>query len=201
MEPNTFTAFAGTRLIVSGNLSNMLKGVKARLETHGDDRVLIFEDETGKQVDFDFRGTIEDVLARVAPEKNKPGPGRPSLGVVCGEVSLLPRHWEWLERQQHNVSATIRRLVDDAIRTEPPEAKARYAIEAADRVMWVLAGDLPGCEEASRALYAREFDRFGSFAKAWPADVAAHLRALAAKGEVAVDDQDTMQVKALRVES
>ncbi len=184
MQTSTFTAFCGARHIVTGDLRAALKAVKAHVETPGSDTVLIFEDDTGSQVDFDLRGTEAEVLQRAIPEQPRQGPGRPRLGVVSGEVSLLPRHWEWLEKQQHNISATIRRLVDEAIRNEPPSAKARYAIEAADRELWVLAGNLPGCEEASRALYARDFKRFGFLAKAWPSDVARHLRAMAARARV-----------------
>ena len=162
METSTYTAFAGPQRIITGDLKTMLLAVKAFTVAHPADSVIIFEDETGSQVDFDLRGTDAQILARVEPAKPKQGPGRPSLGVVCHEVSLLPRHWEWLEKQQHNASATIRRLVDEAIKSEPASAKARFAIEATDRVMWVIAGNIPGSEEASRALYARDFERFDS---------------------------------------
>jgi len=162
----------------------MLKAIKAFAESHATSPILVFEDDTGQQVDFDLRGTDDEILARVEPAKPKQGPGRPALGVVCREVSLLPRHWDWLEKQQHNISATIRRLVDEAIRNEPTSAKARFAIEAADRELWVLAGNMMQCEEASRALYARELDRFDTLTAAWPDDVGRHLRAMAARGRV-----------------
>jgi uncharacterized protein len=182
MKTTTHTAFSGATHIVSGDLETALKRVKAYLDSHPSDQILIFEDETGRQVDFDFRGTLTEVLARACPAKPKSGPGRPKLGVVCGEVALLPRHWEWLERQQHNVSATIRRLVDEASKNQPTAAKARQALEATDREMWTLAGNLPGCEEASRALYARDFERFAALIKGWPGDISAHLLAMAALG-------------------
>jgi uncharacterized protein len=184
MESTTYTAFCGIRHLVTADLAGMLTAVKAHMDSRDPAPVLIFEDDTGSQIDFDFRGTEDEILARARPEQPRHGPGRPRLGVVCGEVSLLPRHWEWLERQQHNISATIRRLVDEAIKREPDAAKARFAIEAADRELWVLAGNMQGCEEASRALYARDFGRFDSLAAAWPADVARHLCAMAAKGRV-----------------
>jgi uncharacterized protein len=181
MESAIYTAFTGVRHLVTGDLKTMLRAVKAHMDSRDADPALIFEDATGSQVDFDFRGTEAEILARAEPEQPRHGPGRPKLGVVCGEVSLLPRHWEWLEQQQHNISASIRRLVDEAIKNEPASAKARFAIEATDRELWVLAGNMPGCEEASRALYARDFSRFDSLAAAWPADVARHLCAMAAK--------------------
>lgn len=183
MEQPLYTAFAGQARIVTGDLPAMLTAVKKHLIREKDCDVLIFNDDTGEQFDFDFRGTMEDVLARANPPKARPGPGRPTLGVVSGEVSLLPRHWDWLERQQHNISATIRRLVDDAIRNEPASAKARRALEAADRELWVLAGNLPGCEEASRSLYAKDFDGFRAILKEWPSDIANHLSRLAGRAE------------------
>src|SRR4051812_9991028 len=94
----TYTAFAGERLIVSADLETMLLRTKEYLDGRGDDRILIFEDQTGQQVDFDFRGTPAEVLARAVPGKPRTGPGRPKLGVISREVSLLPRHWDWLER-------------------------------------------------------------------------------------------------------
>lgn len=183
MEQTQYTAFSGDRLIATGALSEMLSGVKTLLDAKGSSSVLIFKDDTGEQIDFDFRGTIDEVLLRARPPKPKTGPGRPSLGVVCGEVSLLPRHWEWLQRQQNNVSAAIRRLVDDAIRNEPASAKAQRAVEATDRELWALAGNLPGCEEASRALYARDFARFRCLIQDWPPDVANHLSTLAGRAQ------------------
>jgi len=179
MDSTTYTAFSEANLLATGELRETLRAVKAFLEDKPTANVLIFNDGTGEQVDFDFSGTILDVLSRTEATKPKNGPGRPSLGIVSREVSLLPRHWEWLEKQQHNVSAAIRRLVDDAIRNEPASAKARRAVEAADREMWTLAGNLPGCEEASRSLYARDFDRFDSLIETWPEDVRRHLSVLA----------------------
>jgi uncharacterized protein len=183
MEQITYSAFTGQRLIASGELSDMLKAVKNHIGNDVSISLVIFNDDTGEQVDFDLRGTEEEVLARVNPPKVKAGPGRPSLGVVCCEVSLLPRQWEWLEAQQKNISATIRRLVDDAIRNEPASSRARRAIEAVDRELWVVAGNLPCCEEASRALYAKDFERFRSLIKDWPTDIANHLSALVRRAE------------------
>lgn len=183
MDSTTYTAFDVHTRVASAEPAEALRSIKRYLDGKPDRTVLIFDDATGAQIDFDFRGTEEDVLARAFPPPPKPGRGRPALGVVCGEVSLLPRHWDWLRRQGNNASATLRRLVDDAIRNEPASARARRAAEAADREMWALAGNLPGCEEASRALYARDFERFRNCMSAWPSDVANHLSALAGRAE------------------
>ncbi|WP_437280259.1 DUF2239 family protein [Sorangium sp. So ce375] len=179
----TFTAFAGAERIVRGTLEEMLREAKKRLDADPELRLLIFEDASGKQVDFDFRGTLDQVLSRAMPERPaKAGPGRPKLGVVSREVSLLPRHWEWLERQPQGISAALRRLVEEASKRAPDEDRAREARAAASRFMWVMAGDLPLFEEASRALFASDKRRFTELTRSWPADVREHLSELLREG-------------------
>ncbi|WP_437591406.1 DUF2239 family protein [Sorangium sp. So ce1000] len=181
--PPTFTAFAGTERIVRGTLEEMLREAKKRLDADPEVRLFIFEDASGRQVDFDFRGSLEQVLSRARPERPaKAGPGRPKLGVVSREVSLLPRHWEWLERQPQGISASLRRLVEEACKRPPDEDRAREARAAASRFMWVMAGDLPLFEEASRALFASDKQRFTELTRAWPADVREHLSELLREG-------------------
>lgn len=182
-EVPSFTAFAGTRRIVRGTLEQMLRATKKRLEADPELSVLVFEDATGKQVDFDFRGTLEQVVARARPEPpERSGPGRPKLGVVSREVSLLPRHWDWLERHPQGISAALRRLVDEARKRAPDEDRAREARAAASRFMWVMTGDLPRFEEASRSLFAGEALRFAELTRAWPEDVREHLHELLREG-------------------
>jgi hypothetical protein len=173
----TYTAFAGQRQVVSGGLKEMLLETKAHLERGAGEPILIFEDQTGRQVDFDFRGTPDEVVERAAPSR-RPGPGRPRLGVVSREVSLLPRHWDWLERQPNGISAALRRLVDEARKRAPGEERARLTREAAGRFMTAMAGNLPGYEEASRALFARDYERFRQRIAAWPEDLRLHLERL-----------------------
>jgi len=139
---------------------------------------LIFEDQTGRQVDFDLRGTTAQVLARAMPVSAPAGPGRPKLGVTAREVSLLPRHWEWLAQQPNGASAALRRLVDQARKCEPGEQQARRAIEAASRFLTAIAGNLPGYEEATRALYARDAGRFEDLIREWPPDIRRHTQRL-----------------------
>jgi uncharacterized protein len=174
----TFTAFAGDRRIASGSLPRMIPGVKTHLEREGAEPVLIFEDATGRQVDFDLRGSVEDVLKEATPEPPRAGRGRPRLGVVSREVSLLPRHWEWLEQQQNGISAALRRLVDEARRRDPEGERVRRAREAAGRFMTAMAGDRPGFEEASRALYAGDEERLRTLIRPWPRDVRDHVKRL-----------------------
>jgi hypothetical protein len=178
METTTYSAFAGDKLVGSGALAQMLTQAKAHVERAGEHGLLIFEDQTGKQVDFDFRGTAQDVVAR-ATEPARAGPGRPKLGVVAREVTLLPAQWAWLESQPSGASAALRRLVDDARKREPHKERARKAKEAASRFMTAMAGDRPNYEEASRALFAGDGARFAELIKRWPKDVRGHLERVA----------------------
>ena len=170
-EPHTFTAFAGERLLAAGPLRPLLTELKAFHDRKERARVLVFDDQTGREVDFDLRGPLEQVLARVLPPDDAPRPGRPRLGVVGREVSLLPRHWAWLEQQPSGASAALRRLVDEARRREPGRQRARAAREAASRFLTAMAGDRPGYEEATRALFAGDEARFEKLVRPWPADV------------------------------
>ncbi len=185
---STYAAFAGDRLIASGDLRDVLLKVKTFLDEDNEKQVLIFEDSSGKQIDFDFRGTPEKVLERllshphlvsgVAPAKPRTGPGRPKLGVVCREVSLLPRHWEWLQQQPSGASAALRRLTEAAMKRTDSNGSTRLAQEAAGKFMWAMAGNLPGFEEASRALYAGDRERLDSTMQGWPNDIREHVRRL-----------------------
>lgn len=169
----TYSSFARDRLICAGTLEQMLRGTKAFLDRGGDPAVLVFEDQSGRQVDFDFRGTVDEVMARAAPPPRSAG--RPRLGVVSREVTLLPQHWEWLEEQPNGISATLRRLVDAARKRAPEKERARRSMEASNRFMTAMAGDRPGYEEATRALFAADRERFDRIVKRWPKDVREHL--------------------------
>lgn len=169
----SFTAFQGTRLLASGDLETVSQAVREAL-AGGAAQVLMLDDRTGAQVDL----PVDDIPTPSEPPR--PSRGRPKLGVVAREVTLLPRHWEWLAAQPGGASAALRRLVEDARRTNEHADRARDAQTAVYRAMSVLAGDLPGYEEALRALYARDDDRFDTFVDAWPADVRDYVSRLAA---------------------
>jgi hypothetical protein len=184
-QPSTYTAFAASKRIATGEIRHTLQRCKAQLDSGDSARILVFEDRTGKQIDFDFRGSLEDIVARLhshphfsVPPAPKAGPGRPKLGVVSREVTLLPRHWEYLEQQPQGISAALRRLVDEARLKSPQQGRSRQAMEAADKFMWAVAGDFPHCEEASRALYAQDDKRLEKSIRAWPKDIKHHLHRL-----------------------
>ena len=179
-EEIMYTAFAGNRRIAAGNRDIILSELKQYTDTH-DDRVLIFEDMTGKQVDFDFSGSLDDVLERGRARTVRVRPGRPKLGVVGREVSLLPRHWDWLEDQPNGISAAIRRLVDEARKREPGAQRARRLRDGIARFMWSMGGDLPNFEEATRALYGETDARLEDLIASWPGDVREHVVRLVAE--------------------
>ena len=177
------TAFAGQSLLASGRLSDVALAVKAETEARPDATILIFDDSTGKVVDIDLRGSEADVVRRLeqqdlssppADDAAKPGRGRPRLGVVAREVTLLPRHWDWLAAQHGGASQALRRLVDKARAADEGRTLRRAAAEAAYRFMSATAGDLPGFEEASRALFAGDEARFRAETAGWPADIRDH---------------------------
>jgi len=173
-----YTAFVGRRRVAWGDLRTVLLSAKDRHDKGNHALMLVFEDRTGQQVDFDLSGSKEAVLARALPTRS--GPGRPKLGVVSREVSLLPRHWEWLEQQPHGLSGALRRLVDEARKHAPLAEQARLAREAASKVMWSIAGDLPNFEEASRALFAHDRERFNALVQRWPSHVRDYVKERAA---------------------
>lgn len=188
------TAFAGECRIASGKLPEVARKVKDVLDRGEQASVLVFDDFTGELVEVDFRGTAADVLKRLAKptaggqsgsepsdsDQSPPrGPGRPRLGVVSREVTLLPRHWDWLNSQPGGASVALRKLVEEARRDLSGRDKARRSKEAAYRFMSAMAGNLPGFEETARALFAGSTERFEKHMFLWPADIRDYARMLA----------------------
>lgn len=165
-----YAAFAGPRRLALGPLREVLPVLKQRFDEDGSDLPLVFDLETGRQVDFDLRGSLDEILEREAPLPVR-GPGRPKLGVTSREVSLFPRHWEWLEAQPSGISGALRRLVEQAIKTEPGKERARRVREALGRFLSTMAGDRPHYEEATRALYQGDLKAFEELIRRWPKDI------------------------------
>jgi hypothetical protein len=174
--PDTLSAFDGFTLIARGAPSAVARVAHANRAAQPQ----VFDDATGRPVELDLRGTVEEVLARLASvaAPTKPARGRPKLGVTAREVTLLPRHWDWLATQPGGASAALRRLVDQARRESGGAETSRQANEVTYRVMTALAGDLPGYEEATRALFANDRARFEQLTADWPGDVGAYVREL-----------------------
>jgi hypothetical protein len=190
-------AFKDARCIAAGELANV--ALKAKIAVDKGEQVLIFNDTTSESIELDFRGSAEDVLQRLAQMDTKHaaalseaprGPGRPKLGVVAREITLLPRHWDWLNAQPGGASVALRKLVEEARRANEGKDRVRQSQEAAYRFMSIMAGNRPGFEEATRALFAGQRDRFDQFIEPWPKDVRHHARKLAA---VALDTLTSVQ--------
>jgi hypothetical protein len=181
---NACTAFDGDRRLASGPLIEVALAVKAASAAGAEGPLLAFDDATGGLVDLDLRGSRAEIAARLAAAAGEAPPppqsrGRPSLGVVAREVTLLPRHWEWLAAQPGGASAALRRLVDEARRAGGAKQQTRASQDAAFKFMTAMAGDLFGYEEATRALYAKDRPRFARYVATWPEDVRAYATSLA----------------------
>jgi hypothetical protein len=164
-----YSVFQGFQKIAAGTLPE----VAVHLKDAEQGQILIFDDATGQQIDLDTRGTPDEIQARYseAPSAEVRGRGRPKLGVVAKEVTLLPRHWDWLNAQPGGASVALRKLVDAARRTSGDGDRIRNAQEATYRFLSAVGGNLPGFEEATRALFAYDRRRFGELIAAWPEDV------------------------------
>lgn len=189
IAPDTgYIAFEGDRCIGCGDLREVAGAASEALGRHPHASILIFDRQTSSLVDLDFRGSVDEVLARLPPVAAVPddtavapprGPGRPKLGVVAREITLLPRHWEWLAQQRGGASVVLRRLVDEARRNNEGGDRIRLAQEAAYRFMSAMAGNRVHFEEAIRALFANEPARFEQLIAEWPADIRDHAAKLA----------------------
>lgn len=182
------TAFAGSARIASGELRHV--AMKAKQAFDAGKRVLVFDDAEARPVELplelpagDLLRRLAEPLAAVAGKPSKPvarGPGRPKLGVVAREVTLLPRHWDWLAAQPGGASVALRKLIEDARKVSADGDRRRAAQEATYRFMQAMAGDEAGYEDAARALFAGDIGRFEECTATWPDDVREHAALLAA---------------------
>jgi len=171
------TAFVGDRIVASGSLEEVALALKERLRQDPTVTPLVFNNATGGPIDLDLRGSDEAIRQRLddhpvhGARPPARAPGRPKLGVVAREVTLLPRHWEWLNSQPGGASVALRRLVDEARHANPVADRVRRAREATYRFMTAVAGNEPGYEEATRALFAGDRSRYDALIAGWPVDV------------------------------
>ena len=174
-------AFKGRQRIASGELKEVaLKARKAG-------EAIIFDDATSEIIDIDLSGTPRDLQRRLdaappaepAADPEPRPPGRPKLGVVAREVTLLPRHWDWLSLQPGGPSVALRKLVEGARRVHREDDRLRTAREAAYRFLSAMAGNESGFEEATRGLFTGDPVRFAQHSQSWPPDVREHAARLA----------------------
>jgi hypothetical protein len=185
-DPVEFTAFIGSQRLASGSLDRVALAAKMAIDRGTQQPVLIYNDHTGRAIDIDSRGSDAEILARLAnpaPPSVPRGRGRPKLGVIAREVTLLPRHWQWLGSQPGGASVAIRKLVETARRANQEVDQQRQRQEAAFHFMSAMAGNLAHFEEASRALFANDRERFGRLVGDWPSDVRDHAIKLAFGGK------------------
>lgn len=184
----TAIAFEGHRRIAEGALADVALKAKKAADRGGNGPVLLFDSETSEPIEVDFRGTGKDVLARLTTQgapapavaEAPRGPGRPKLGVVAREVTLLPRHWDWLNAQPGGASVALRKLVEDARKTSGSRDRRRARQEAAYRFMSAMAGNMSDFDEAARALFAGDTATLERLTAPWAKDVRAHVLKLAA---------------------
>ncbi len=191
--PPAYIAFEGSQRIAAGTLLDVAMAARKRAARQSHEAILIFDHATSRRLDIDFSGSEKELRTRLAilspadviaaedsPVQSGPrGPGRPKLGVVPREVTLLPRHWDWLNAQPGGASVALRKLVDDARKTRGKSDALRARQEAAYRLLTAIAGDWRNYEEANRALFAGDAERFFKLTDSWPADVRDHARLLA----------------------
>lgn len=186
----TWIAFANAKRVAIGTPREVATAVRAFADDHPHAAVLVFDAYSSRSVELDLRGTLAAVLRRLPAEPAAApveaadasavrGPGRPKLGVVPREVTLLPRHWDWLASQPGGASVVLRKLVEHAIRVNRDKDQAREARDAAYRFMHAMAGDEPGFEEASRALFANDIGALRARMAKWPRAVREHALTLA----------------------
>ncbi len=173
----TLTVFAAASVCARGTRES-IKAVLQQMAAADDRRpVLMFEDHSGRQIDFDWRAepTEDKPPAEEAPRRR----GRPRLGVKGREVTLLPRHWEWLDSQRGGASAALRRLVDEARKNRAPQDEQLAAQSRCNHFMTAMAGDLMGYEDATRALFSADREAFEHCLEHWPADIKRYAMELA----------------------
>lgn len=181
-----FSAFSGTEHFFEGTLPDVTDAIRKRLAILPDSQILVFSQATGLQTDIYL-----DLPAKRFDETVSPTtvPGRTKLGVVGREVTLLPRHWEWLNSQSGGASVALRKLVEIAMRENVEKDEIRHRHEAAYRFMTALAGDLPGYEEALRCLFANDRRGLEERITGWPADVKRFALQLAFPTQVGCNSQ------------
>jgi len=191
--PKNCTAFNGMNCLAAGDVREVARKVKEATDKSKDKTILIFDDTNGETVEIDLRGKVDDVLKRLdatiakfeknsSSENEEPvgpkGPGRPKLGVISREVTLLPRHWEWLNSQPGGASVALRKLVEEARHANAGKDKIRHSQNAAYKFMSAMAGDLPGYEEAIRTLFSANQSGFKKAVASWPQDIKAYATKL-----------------------
>ncbi|GAA6140457.1 DUF2239 family protein [Hydrogenophaga sp. 5NK40-0174] len=185
MKEQHWIAFEGERCIAKGSPSQVTEAMHDRLAESPDALPMVFDARTSERIERVWSAPLDKLLAQLPappePEQSAPAPkgrGRPRLGVVAREVTLLPRHWEWLSQQPGGASVMLRKLVQTAMKQASTSEPTRQRVNAAYAFMTVLAADAPHFEEVSRALFAGDLDTVRALSSSWPDDVYSHVMSL-----------------------
>lgn len=190
-----YTAFAQQRIIASGTPEELVPTLLAARALDDSLFPVVFKDATGERIELDWRDDLSAMLGKLRQQEfgnsltentnvaTRTGPGRPKLGVIAREVTLLPRHWDWLASQPGGASVALRKLVEAARKANTALDQARQSLEAAHRFMNFMGSDQPGFEEASRAMFASDFALARKEIRLWPEDLRRYAEALMLKAE------------------
>ncbi len=191
-QPRQWIAFDASRRIAVGSPPIVIEKLRSHIEAYPKASIQIFDAVTSDRVEVDLRSSMPPAKGSPAQRKRSNSrdhqeipavaAGRPKLGVVAREVTLLPRHWEWLASQPGGSSAALRKLVEHALRSNSEVDRLRRARDATHRFMYAMAGDEPGFEEASRALFADQPEKLRDQIAKWPKDVREHTLSLVESG-------------------
>lgn len=170
---NTYTAFSGHTLIAQAQLPGIALKLKHLSETA--ENILIFNDQTGRQIDLDLSGSEQEIQQRYSEPEPAKKVGRPKLGVISREITLQKKHWDWLDQQSASASAVIRKLIDKELNDPASESNIMLAKQATDRFMSAMLGNMPNYEEATRALYQGDQEVFLKMIQDYPKDIREYL--------------------------
>lgn len=174
MNPQTiYTAFSGHTLIAQAQLPEIALKLKHLSETA--ENILIFNDQTGRQIDLDLSGSEQEIQQRYSEPEPAKKVGRPKLGVISREITLQKKHWDWLDQQSASASALIRKLIDKELNDPASESNILLAKQATDRFMSAILGNMPNYEEATRALYQSNREVFLKMIQDYPKDLKEYL--------------------------
>jgi hypothetical protein len=180
----TCTAFEDFQIIARGTFREVRTEIQKLRAQRTLGTVLVFDDDTGETFDLEFdRDPVSEVSPSLQSAPKPARPGRPRLGVIAREVTLLPRHWEWLESQPGGASVALRKLVESARKNKAPEESVRRSIEVAYRFLSVMYGNGPGFEEIARALFRKNWPDFNRLVEDLPRDLKNYLHQLVAQAE------------------
>ena len=172
----SYSAFLGKTHLITDSLLNVTLAIQQQAVT--DQTILIFNDQTGQQIDIDTTGSITDIQQRYAEPEAVKKVGRPKLGVISREITLQQKHWDWLDQQSSSASAVIRKLIDQELNNPLSESNIMLAKQATDRFMSAMLGNMPNYEEATRALYQGNKDQFLQLIEHYPTDLKTYVLTL-----------------------